>query len=588
MPERAQPVAEAGRAESPIWPGLTLESVLYAALFAGAAFVRFYALGRWPLLDEEARQALAVWRFLQGQGAGASVAPLLFDGTLLGFFAFGASDAVARLLPALLGTALVALPLALRRQLGCWGALAAAFILAFSPTLVYYSRTLAGPVPALAGIAAVLWALELAGRRRWTAAKAVGGVGLAIALTSSPWAYTFLLAAGIFWGLGRLASRYGRPWAGWAAIKEVLRPVVSDRRAWALLGVLVLPLSTALLLHIGGLQGAVDLFNAWLARLVPGSGGRDWLYPLGILAYYEGGVLLLGLAGMAIAFRRNDPSARFLAAWAILALVLATLSGARDAAPVAMVVLPLALLSGSAVKAIVGRLRPPQWSWVAIGISVFISLLGFWWLQLAALGGSYRDPLEGDALLVAILAAATPVILAGAVAIFRSWAGHVETEWAAGLVGLTLVASLLLRSGIALNFAQARDAREPLVVAPSSVDLNDMVSFLEEWSVRKTLDQHTLTIGVQQDLAPLVAWYLRDFGNARLILPGAETAGYGALVLSAGQQPAVGEGYASQRYRLRTSSDAPLGSGRAALSWWLLGAGGGTAQPEQIELWVKP
>ncbi|MDZ4278324.1 MAG: TIGR03663 family protein, partial [Dehalococcoidia bacterium] len=53
---------------------------------------------------------------------------------------FGDSDYTARLAPALLGIALVGLPLLLRRQLGTIGAFLAVAFLAFSPTLLYVSR----------------------------------------------------------------------------------------------------------------------------------------------------------------------------------------------------------------------------------------------------------------------------------------------------------------------------------------------------------------------------------------------------------------------------------------------------------------
>jgi uncharacterized protein (TIGR03663 family) len=58
----------------------------------------------------------------------------------LGLPDHGVNDFTARLLPAILGTAMVPLPYGLRRHLGRWGALSAAFILAVSPSFVYYSR----------------------------------------------------------------------------------------------------------------------------------------------------------------------------------------------------------------------------------------------------------------------------------------------------------------------------------------------------------------------------------------------------------------------------------------------------------------
>ena len=53
---------------------------------------------------------------------------------------FGASDYTSRVSAAIFGSALVLTPLLLRRKLGVVGTLAAMAFLAFSPTLVYYSR----------------------------------------------------------------------------------------------------------------------------------------------------------------------------------------------------------------------------------------------------------------------------------------------------------------------------------------------------------------------------------------------------------------------------------------------------------------
>src|SRR6185437_1172258 len=52
------------------------------------------------------------------------------------------NDATARIVPALFGLGIVALPVGLRRELGRFGALLAALLLAISPSFVYFSRFL--------------------------------------------------------------------------------------------------------------------------------------------------------------------------------------------------------------------------------------------------------------------------------------------------------------------------------------------------------------------------------------------------------------------------------------------------------------
>src|SRR3990170_3670262 len=124
------------------WPAavswLTVERALWGGVLLLAATLRFWDLGGLPLQVGEAARALTSWRMVQGQGAGAVEGPLLIYGNALIFLIFGASDASARVLPALAGTVMIGLPSLLREQIGRRGALLAALLLAISPTVLYF------------------------------------------------------------------------------------------------------------------------------------------------------------------------------------------------------------------------------------------------------------------------------------------------------------------------------------------------------------------------------------------------------------------------------------------------------------------
>ncbi|RLC70368.1 MAG: hypothetical protein DRI26_07285 [Chloroflexi bacterium] len=123
--------------------GLSWEVGFYALLIAIALVMRLWALGVRAFHHDESLHAIYSWYLATGQGYEHNPmmhGPFQFFGTALNFLIFGDSDFTARLLPAIFGTALVALPYFLRRQLGRWGALAVATLLAFSPMLLYYSR----------------------------------------------------------------------------------------------------------------------------------------------------------------------------------------------------------------------------------------------------------------------------------------------------------------------------------------------------------------------------------------------------------------------------------------------------------------
>src|SRR5690554_5809424 len=93
-------------------PTLTVETALYALVFLAALSLRLLNLGGHPLSDPEAREALLALARLRGEATAVALpaSPAYFSLTFLHFFLFGASEATARLAPALAGAALVLVP----------------------------------------------------------------------------------------------------------------------------------------------------------------------------------------------------------------------------------------------------------------------------------------------------------------------------------------------------------------------------------------------------------------------------------------------------------------------------------------------
>ena len=139
----------------------SLEWWLWAGVILLATIFRVWGLGDKPLHHDESMHAYFSLIFAENPSS-YSYNPLLhgpfqfhaeaimfaFILGLQSIFVHGVSgnpwinDATARIVPALFGIGIVALPLGLRRELGRYGALAAAFLLAISPTFVYFSRFL--------------------------------------------------------------------------------------------------------------------------------------------------------------------------------------------------------------------------------------------------------------------------------------------------------------------------------------------------------------------------------------------------------------------------------------------------------------
>ncbi|OAI40054.1 hypothetical protein AYO38_06550 [bacterium SCGC AG-212-C10] len=118
------------------------ELALYIAIFGVAFALRFWDLGSRALHHDESIHAQWSWDLLRGHYRHSPVfhGPLYYHVQALVFLIAGASDYTARVSAAIFGTALVALPLLLRRRFGTLGTMAAMSFIALSPTLVYFSR----------------------------------------------------------------------------------------------------------------------------------------------------------------------------------------------------------------------------------------------------------------------------------------------------------------------------------------------------------------------------------------------------------------------------------------------------------------
>jgi uncharacterized protein (TIGR03663 family) len=121
-------------------------------LFAAALSTRLVRLGEKPFMHDEslfAYYSYCIHAWQNYQYNPMLHGPLLLHLTAAGFALFGDSDFTARLWPALLGALCVLAPWAFRRRIGRPGALCAAAMFCFSPTLMYYSRFMRNDIPLL-------------------------------------------------------------------------------------------------------------------------------------------------------------------------------------------------------------------------------------------------------------------------------------------------------------------------------------------------------------------------------------------------------------------------------------------------------
>ncbi len=127
-------------ARTPRW--LTLRNAVIALVVLGLA-ARLASLGARPLHHDESLDAWFSWRVLEGTYDGYDPVyhgPLRFYVTAAIFWLIGESEITARLLAAVSGAVVVALPVLWRRDLGSVGTVAAVALVAISPSLLYFSR----------------------------------------------------------------------------------------------------------------------------------------------------------------------------------------------------------------------------------------------------------------------------------------------------------------------------------------------------------------------------------------------------------------------------------------------------------------
>ncbi len=222
--------------------------VLVAILLLTAA-TRFYDLGVRALHHDESLHAVySYYLYDRGDYAHQPLmhGPMLFHLTAFGYWLFGANDATARLVPALLGIAIAAAPWFFRRWIGEKGALITSFLLFISPTMLYYSRFIREDIFMAAWTIVIvygLWAYLDSGKLR---DLGIMCAGWAFAFTQKENAYMIAFYVWVFLALVvvlRMAKVIGK--------ESELK--VKEYREWhliVLLGALFLPLVTPLLMYV--------------------------------------------------------------------------------------------------------------------------------------------------------------------------------------------------------------------------------------------------------------------------------------------------------------------------------------------------
>jgi uncharacterized protein (TIGR03663 family) len=328
------------------------EVVAWIALVALALALRLIDLGDRPFHHDESQDAYFSYIFKQTgdyQYNPLLHGPLRFYLTAAMYVLFGDTDFTARLAPALMGTAMIPLCFGFRRLIGRGAAFAAAVLLAFEPTYLYFSRFAREDIYiaciTLALLAVVFRFLDRPRRHQ----PALVGALLALSFATKESTFITVFVAGTFF-LGWLVIPKQRP--------KLLRSVTSvgwEAWAWALaaFAAVFTILFTTFLTHPAGLwDGIHDGLDYWLGQQDVGRGGEPRGFYVVVLFGVEWPVLLLGAVGAVFALRRPTPLRVFLI-WAfVLSLGVYSWASEKFAWLVMHPLLPLILLAGVGLQVI--------------------------------------------------------------------------------------------------------------------------------------------------------------------------------------------------------------------------------------------
>ena len=333
------------------------ELIAWISLFAVGLALRLIDLGSRPFHHDESQDAYFSWLFkTTGDFAYNPLlhGPLRFYLTALNYVLFGDSNFTARLAPALMGAAMIALLYGLRRQLGRVAAFAAAALLAVGPSYLYFSRFAREDIY----IAAITLAMLVVAFRFFDHPRrshpAMFGALLAASFGTKETTFITVFVAGSFF-LVAIAwqTRQAGDWREGSIVRALRTPRWED---WAWGAVATLGVYTAIfttfLTHPSGIYGLWTGLDYWLGQHSVGRGGEPPGFYSVVLFGEEWPVLLLGAVGAFVTFKRPTLLRLFLI-WAfVLSLAVYSWAGEKFAWLVLHPLLPLVLLAGVGVQAI--------------------------------------------------------------------------------------------------------------------------------------------------------------------------------------------------------------------------------------------
>lgn len=289
--------------------------------------------------------------------------PFLFHSTAAVFHFLGINDTTARLVPVFFGVATILALFLLKKELGKSGVLWSMFLLAFSPSMVYFSRFFRNDMIivfcTLAVVAGAFRYIDNIHSSKRYPYLILTASSLAIAVTAKENAYIIILIFGAYAGMGLLYSIYSSWKRENLSLKKTLILKISALLPFlpefilsgALFIFIVMFFYSSLFRNDISLFSIVErAFNHWIAMHRIERLGGPFYYYIPILLTYEIPVILFGTAGFFHFLKQKGKNASFfifLCYWAFTSLLLYSYLQEKVPWLVVHIVLPFGILAGA-------------------------------------------------------------------------------------------------------------------------------------------------------------------------------------------------------------------------------------------------
>jgi len=543
------------------------EGWLYGLAFLLAISLRLAGLGHMPLNDDEARLALQSLQLSNGLKPILSAHPAYILFTMPMFFMFGGgTNGMARIIPALVGSALVLAPLLFADRLKPRPSLILAFFIALDPGFVAISRQVGSPILA---ITFLTFALGFLNRKELQKA----GVFAALALLGGPSIWAGILGIGITLAIYQLVKlRFTSETESFSIdIKDALLP----------LAITFVVAGTLFFMVPNGLSSAFaalpEYINGWVR---PSNIHAVWLL-ISLLAYQPFAVLLSILAlirGWVNGSRRVVP----LSVWMGVALLLAVFYPSRQVQDMAWVLLPLYAIASLELARYMD-VFPEERVEGAGSVLLTAFLWTFGWINFAML--IWRTPQDQNYYQFFWMTVGSyGLLIISLILIAYGWSVRIAKF---GLVWGLGVALAVLGIGGTLGSTGLRGSANPELWWPQGVPAQEdllvqTVNDLSEWGIGY---DDGLPIIIQGVDSTALEWALRDRLTQK-----SETIDISsspALVITSASEvdPTLASSYRGQDFTWRTNVSWDIADPRAWMRWLSLREM--TVNSEIIILWAR-